>query len=335
MKQTTIDIEDLEPNAKTISPNAVVKQSNEIINGKWRMNLNQSRIFLTAVSMIEDEDQDFQGYRIQAHQLKEMLNLKGKSIYDQLKRDVPRMMKTFIEVNHGKHTEWISIVSSAKYMHSEGDLIIKFSPDMRPYLLNIKEKFTQYTQFKLIDALNFKSMYALRLFLLLKQFDRTGWRHITLHDLRETLDLNATKTNDIKEDLYPLTADLKRRVVDPACRELNKFGFRVDYKVIKDGRKITAFKFAWRAETKEEIVELKPASEKAERLSKRLINLGLSTVQVKKIGAFIGNKTIPTKELYQCLFSIEGYINDKEIPRSKWGGVVYKSLSRTFDLGNW
>ena len=45
------------------------------------------------------------------------------------------------------------------------------------------------------------------------QFKSTGYRKIRLDDLRNMLDLN---------DKYPLTADLKRRVIDTAIDELNE-----------------------------------------------------------------------------------------------------------------
>ena len=105
---------------------------------------------------------------------------------------MPKLMKTVLELetDNGEGKEWINLMSTAKY--SSGDLYIKFNPAMKPYLLGLKEKFTQ---FKLMDAMKFKSTYTLRLFLLLKQYDSTGWRHMKVDEIREQKDLERRQSD--------------------------------------------------------------------------------------------------------------------------------------------
>jgi len=314
---------------KDLNPDSLVRQDNRLINGRWKMNLNQTRIILASISLIEAGDNEFEGYRIKGQQLIKLLDLKGNSLYNQLKEDVPKLMSTFIEINHSdKDKEWISLVSSARYIN--GDLILKFSNEMKPYLLNLKAKFTQ---FKLMDAMKFKSMYALRLFLLLKQFDSTGWRYLTIEELRESMNLNAKKDNDLKVDMYPKVNDFKKRVLEPAIAELNKTGFTVNVVDVKDSRKIVAFKFYWKdlVNLPEKII-FTPVDDSAEKMLLRMKALKLNDRQIKYLGGLIPKKIITAQELQQTVWAIEQAIKTKEIPENKKGGYAYTTFKNKFNL---
>ena len=339
VQQLGIDGERMEEDkdyiAKDIKPGAMVRQSNSLINGQWRMNLNQSRIFLTALSMVEADDKDFQRYRIKGKQLKEMINLKGNSFYEQLKNDVSKLMSRYIHVKwtneKGKNVDdYISLVSSARYIDGEGDLIIKFEADLKPFLLSLKEKFTQ---FKLKDALSFKSMYSLRLYMLLKQFDSTGWRYMSIEDIRQRLSLDATKENELEKDLYPLVADLKRRVLDPAVKELVKYGFPVKMKPIKDGRKIIGFEFRWKQPDSLVLQEIITPAESKDEIQQRAINrlrqLRLNERQIKMVLAII-----PPQEIHKTCYGIQMAINDGKVKESKVGGYTYSTFKKKYKLEN-
>lgn len=314
---------------KDLNPDSLVRQDNRLINGRWKMNLNQTRIILASISLIEAGDNEFEGYRIKGNQLIKLLELKGNSLYNQLKEDVPKLMSTFIEINHSdKDKEWISLVSSARYIN--GDLILKFSNEMKPYLLNLKAKFTQ---FKLMDAMKFKSMYALRLFLLLKQFESTGWRYLTIEELRECMNLNATKDNELKVDMYPKVGDFKKRVLEPAIAELNKTGFTVNVVDVKESRKIVAFKFYWKdlVNLPEKII-FTPVDDAAKNLLSRMKALRLNDRQIKYLSNLVGSKVITNQELNRTVWGIEQNITKKQIPESGKGGYAYKAFKNKFSL---
>jgi plasmid replication initiation protein len=314
--------------AKDVNGNALVRQDNRIINGRWKMNVNQTRIFLTAISMIDSTDKEFETYRIKGVDLKAALELKGNSLYRQLEKDMPKLMRTVIEIEteeeEGK--EWISLMSTAKY--SNGDLYLKFNEAMKPYLLNLREKFTQ---FKLQDALKFKSSYTLRLFLLLKQFDSAGWRYMPIDELRNDLNLNKNEDQGIKKDLYPLTADFKKRVLNPSVKELNENGFKVGIQQIKEGKKIIAFKFKWSGINSVEKVEITVEDDVEKRLAYRLIGVGLNDRQVKYIMGLIGNG-LTKKDMNGTIWSIEKAIREKKIPPEKMGGYAYSTFKNKFGI---
>lgn len=328
--QTTMIFKDEDYKAKDINPNALVRQDNQIISNRWKMNLNQSRIFLTAVSMIGSNDEEFEAYRIRGKDLKKILDLKGNSIYKQLEKDMPKLMKTYIEVSteDGEGKEWISLMSSAKY--SKGDLYLKFNDSMKPFLLDLK---SQFTQFKLQDAMQFKSTYTLRLFMMLKQFDANGWRYMTVDEIRQALNLNKSDAHGVKKDIYPLVADLKKRVLVPGVNELKETGMKVKMEEIKDGRKIIAFKFKWNGKNQVEQIELTPKTESDERMVFRLRRMGLNDRQIKYIGSLVGAENgITPQQLQRTVFGIEKGIRDKNVPDNKKGGYAYVTFTKKFGM---
>lgn len=311
---------------KRINENALVRQDNRLINGRWRMNINQSRIFLTGVSMIQETDEENQTYFIDQHQLKTLIDRKGNSLYEELRKDVPKLMSKVIEIERpdGKK-DWIQI-GSASYV--DGELRLRFSKEIRPYLIGLKE---QFTQFKLSEAIRFKSSYTLRIFMLLKQFDKKGWRWIDLEDLRNTLDLNKTPQNQLKKDLYVKINDLKKRVIEPSIAEMKEAGFKVSYEEIKESRKIVAFKFSWRGSMDVEVVEFNPKNEQAERLLYRMRAIGLHDPQIKHISSMVG-KGITNQELQQTVWAIEKAIRERNIPKEKAGGYARKTFIGKFGI---
>jgi plasmid replication initiation protein len=328
-------MKDLEVNSKELKSDALVQQGNKITNGRWRMNINQSRIFLAGVSMIHPND-TCESYKIGAKQLAEMLGLSGGSIYDRLSKDIPKLMQQYIIIDRDNDKkEWISIMSSARY--DDGNLYLKFSDEIKPFLLGLKDNFTQ---FRLIDAMKLQSMYALRFYMLFKQYDSTGWRYITVEEIRQVLDLDQTKENDLKKDLYTTIGNLKSRVINPSIKELNEKGFPVTVQEYKEGRKIIAFKFKWKIGTElvghQEIV--KASTDQGKRLIERLEKYKLNARQINHIAKLVKAGHITFKEMANCLFGLDSRIRTKiaqgGMTNENIPGYVYVTLKKTFNLSN-
>jgi plasmid replication initiation protein len=128
-----------------------------------------------------------------------------------------------------RKTRWIS---SIDYLPGEGKLVLSFSRGMIPYLSQLSKEFTQY---KLKHVARFESVYSIRLYELLVQWNTVGEREIEVEWLKRQFQV---------ADKYDRVVDLKKRVIDPAVDEINKHSnFWVKYDQRKSGRTITHFKF--------------------------------------------------------------------------------------------
>lgn len=130
--------------------------------------------------------------------------------------------------------------------HKADDNIVArviFHEKVIPLLSDLKASFTQ---FLLSDVAEFSSIYSYRIYQLFMQYlnkeTGKGWTQIDFYDLRFMLMLL---------DKYPLTADFKKRVIDPAIKEINeKSPLKAKYELIKKGRKFVAVKFTFELKEK-------------------------------------------------------------------------------------
>ena len=93
----------------------------------------------------------------------------------------------------------------------------------------------EFTSISLEYALLLNSVYAGRLYDLLKQYQTIGERIIALDDLRKMLEL---------QDKYPQFKDVRVNVLEVAQREINeKTDISITWKPIKESRKVVAIHF--------------------------------------------------------------------------------------------
>ena len=124
-------------------------------------------------------------------------------------------------MNDGVNVEVVTILR---------EIILRFDPNLRPYLLQLKENFTKY---QLENVLSLSSFYAIRIYELCKQYETIKERTIEIKELKEILDIKAKS--------YNIYNRFKEKVLTIAEREINektdisiKFDISVFYLEITD-----------------------------------------------------------------------------------------------------
>ena len=210
-------------------------QSNKLIEASHTLTLNEKRLVLCAASLFDSrKPPPKDGYlTIRADTFAEVFGLDVKHAYEALddaatklfNRDIRRYAK-------GKVVERMRWVFHVKYKEGQGCVELGFSPTVLPHLTMLNREFTSY-QLKQIGRLS--SFYSVRLYELMSQFHKLGERECTLEQLRQMLDLG---------DKYQNIKDLRKRVLDPALKEINSC---TDLTVIAEprrcGRRIIGFLF--------------------------------------------------------------------------------------------
>jgi len=117
----------------------------------------------------------------------------------------------------------------------------RFSYDISEYLFELKEKFLAY---HIKNVIPMRSKYAIRLYELLKQYEKIGKRTFSIDEFREKIGTRVyivnskTKEKELLKDDYKAFIDLRRRVIEVAIKEINKYTdieiVNVEY--IKKGR---------------------------------------------------------------------------------------------------
>jgi plasmid replication initiation protein len=212
-----------------------VVKSNKVIEARYKLSVREQQIILALISMIKPTDKDFHTYRFTIKELMELTGVKNKNSYAEIKNIIRDLGSKFLTIKEptGDLTLWW--LSSAKYWDGEGRVDLEISPKLRPYLLAVKSRYTQY---QLKNVVRLKSAYSIRVYELLKQYEATDQkkRVFQLEELREML--------GVPESKFKLYGDFKRYVLERAKKELpKKTDLKFDYRPIKTGRKVTSIKF--------------------------------------------------------------------------------------------
>ena len=218
---------------ESIKNNSIATMHNKLVEARYKLTVEEQRIMLALISLIQPEDEDFKDYKIPVSVLQELTGTRRKDIYTAVKEAVEKLLKRTIVIETEKDFEAFNFISYGRYRRGEGYFIVSIDKHLKPYLLKLKEKFTSIP-LKFIFPL--RSVYAIRLYELLKQYESTGYRIDYLSDLREML--------GIEPDEYKRFDNFERKVLKTAIKEINeKTDIEVKYKKKKTGRKITHIEF--------------------------------------------------------------------------------------------
>ncbi|QWR77121.1 replication initiation protein [Candidatus Magnetomonas plexicatena] len=213
--------------------NHLVVKSNDLNEAHYRLTTSEQRIILMMVSMIQPGDDDFHIYRIKVSDFLELLGIKNQQMYSEIKKLTKGLIEKVLIIKKPKSELQLSWFSSAEYFDGEGYVELCFDPKLKPYLLGLKECFVRYN---LRNVIKLKSSYAIRIYELLKQYERIGRRTFEVEELKQIL--------GIKPDEYDVYNHFKSRVLSAAKRELEYItDISFEIKEIKTGRKVTAIEF--------------------------------------------------------------------------------------------
>lgn len=214
-----------------VKENYLVTQSNKFIEAMYRMGLTAKKLMVCMISQIEPQDEDFKFYMIPVSDFKALAKITGRTDYFEVLTKVAKEFRNQdITIKDGSQKINVSLVTAVKEDKASKMVGIRFDKELKPYLLDIKAEFTRY-QIKNVMELN--SVYSIRLYELLKQYEHTDRREREeqLDDLRNKLGVEPNK--------YQRYHDFKRKVLEVAAKEIpEKTDIGFTYKERKAGRRV-------------------------------------------------------------------------------------------------
>ena len=220
---------------KDYHKNVIAMQHNNLVQAKYSMTLQQKRIMIWLVSQIKPDDVDFKEHVLSVKDLIEICQLSDESAYKELRDITFSLIEKGIRIlditNPKENVEiQVSWLSSAKYYL--GKVKLTFSPELKPYLLQLKNQFTAVNT---LDLMQFKSVHAIRIYELLKQYQDIGERTLSIDEIKECCGV---------QDKLKQYGEFEKRLILIAQREINeKSDIHFDFERIKPSRKIVAIKF--------------------------------------------------------------------------------------------
>lgn len=205
----------------------VVWQHNRLAEARYELSPREQKLLLYVIAMIEPEDKDFERYEVNIAQFAEMAGLDKRHLYLELRElaqsiaSKPLVIPEHFDPKTGQHaalvTNWFAkaLVSP----NGEGYFGIEFTPELRPYLLQVKRDFFQY---RLQQVMQMRSAYAIRLYQWLKRWEFRRKAQVSVAELRGIMGaVQPGKRGKLKVNLAPY-ADFKRRAIVAALAEVNE-----------------------------------------------------------------------------------------------------------------
>ena len=217
-----------------LPPSVVVFQHNNLIEARYSLTLQEKKIILWLTSQIQPDDKDFKKHTLTVKEFMELMDLTGHANYKELQKITLGLIKKVLIIKEPDEqvTTQVSWLNSARYEEGEGFIRLSFAPEMHPFLLNLKNRFTSLD---ITDLMQFTSIHGIRIYELLKQYQTIGERVLSVEEIKECCGVKSKFKN------YP---DLERYILLIAQREINeKSDINIKFERIKPSRKITGIKF--------------------------------------------------------------------------------------------
>ena len=217
---------------------ALLVRRNELLEARYTLTETEHHFISLMTAQIQRDDEEFKTFRIT---VKDWFKVRKRKLIDDPYSEVIQLQKKLTQrtvglpegTTKGKRKyhsiPWFAIIT---YVEGDGMIEAKFNNELRPFLLQLSEKFTPSL---LDDALVLKGEYAKRIFDFVIQYLTAGSRRVELTHLHEML---------VTAEKYPRYADFRRFVLEKSHEQIkSKTSISYKWRAEKTERSITHIYF--------------------------------------------------------------------------------------------
>ena len=256
-----------------LSKNNLVSHANCIAEARYALSEQEQKLILSFISLVQPKDQDFYAYEIPLQDLVSVINVNKKSAVRELDKITDKLMTRMLKIPLGGDdflkTHWVSDI-----LFTNGILKVFFSPNLKPYLLNLQGYFKSY---RLNLIVQFSGKYTIRIYQLLKVNEYKKNATYELYELREILGIEPHK--------YRRYVDFRNWVLNPAKKQLEtkyitddetndyyKSDVSFDLTTRRTGRKISHLTFIIKQQPTQPVPKIKVEDPKPKETDNPAIN---------------------------------------------------------------
>ena len=220
----------------------LIYKSNRLVEASFRLTLLEQQIVLFAIHRARESQTGYDPLAKCEIRVSDFASFYGiqdtSNLYRLLKDALNSLFQRevsfdYVERDTDKHitfkTRWIS---GQMYSDGLGYLALYFTPHVVPYLTDLVSEFTRYD---LKNIAQLSNVHAVRIYELAKQFETIKSRDIDLASFKRMLQL---------DDKYSSFAELKRRVLEPAIKQINTHtDLRLSFDVARQHRAVSSIHF--------------------------------------------------------------------------------------------
>ena len=204
----------------------IVRLHNNFVEAIFSLSVDAKKLLLAILLHINNDDgKNIEIYRKDICKevgidLKELNNKHREEIIEELMTKIVTIREIVNPSN------WTKIQLVGKTTYKDGYLKTSIDEELMPYILEARERL--FTRFNIQNIKPLTSIHAIRLYLITKKFNDTGWYEKDLNEFKEMMELG---------NKYYRIYDLKKYVLEVAKKQINaNTDININYELIKIGR---------------------------------------------------------------------------------------------------
>ncbi len=285
----------------------IVRLHNNFVEAVYSLSVEAKKMLLCVILHLNDENKIV----IHRSQMIKEVGIDPRKVRN-LKDIFKELMSKVIEIKSledNQSWELYQLLKATKY--KDGILTTSIYPELLLYFKEAQERL--FTRFNIQNIKPLTSIYAIRLYELTKQYDDTGWRDLDINKFRKMLKVS---------DKYSRMYDLKKRVLEPAKRQINdRTDINIDYELIKQGRKYTKIR-----------LKIEKNSQKVEhKENKKLTKQSKFKELEAKLNTQYKNKSIQAKDGLTWYVKHIKVLNDKEAEITMTDTVIEQKIIKNIE----
>lgn len=274
--------------------NNIVNKHQELVrNARYSLSNLGIKVVSVLISMIRVSDEDFKEYLIKVSDFKELIGSTSKNTYEYVDVMTDELMKKPFKIGDEKFN-WVYY---AKYKEGESAVVLKIAPELKPYLLALKNNFLQYN---IVNILALKSAYVIRLYELCKDHLAEGTRYKDSNK-NVLFDMKIDRLRELFEipESYQYSSHIKKHILDKAVEQFKaKTDIQITYTEQKIGRKVDRIIITVKSNDKGSNDYLHDRKSFIEYIRKNYVNADITQAWNKDTGKVIMLSVAPDGKLY-------------------------------------
>jgi plasmid replication initiation protein len=214
----------------------MIVKANKLVQAKMPLSRMEHRIIGVLISQLDKDDREFGYQKLHLQELMDRSDFSDESLYHRAEDICSSLLDKKLEIKteeNGKRVyDGINLMNRCKYKEGDGYIEAKFNEEMKPYLLQLKRRFTMYEAGHFLPL---RSTYSMRIYELLKMREGISILRISVEELRDILGI---------EESYSAFSQLKYHVISKARKEIGKkTDISFTYDVEREGQAAKRIKF--------------------------------------------------------------------------------------------
>ncbi len=250
-------------NKKNKDSALVVVQRNDLVNAHIPMSSQMLDVYYYAIARTDTRDKEFKEIVISYNDFTKLISKNGRSYSkNELANILYENSATSIVIKDNKEMKFIPLWQKLVLNTDNNQISLLFNTELKPMLLNIDGNFTKINTSVLFNS---TSKYAKRMKVLMFKYInqyKTSFEMEVMEfkQVMALVDFNKNKQDyDKKTEKYKVVANLRNRVLDPMCNDINSdegMDYTITYDLIKNGLngKLSKIKFNMNKKEKVEVI---------------------------------------------------------------------------------